>query len=256
MDTAIEHDKTVIFTTFVFQETPFWRSLLIANLLSLDWQSYASSWNHVTSWCIVLCPGFKKGWHFFWKDFLRKLRHFWVQYTPPYGRGLDYKIMGRFFSGLAQAWEWSFSSRASSVCIDYTQYTVYPSIYKQHTGKEELEVVSLVFVVFFSFPFLGLFLCQGSFFYVNQIGFIPEMPRNAGSEAGAWACFDEFNRIQVEVLSVPRQKIVSFVDFFSANSTSFTLLLDANSLRIPFDLFAFLCLYGEGSIRFWSESCI
>ena len=57
----------------------------------------------------------------------------------------------------------------------------------------------LFLLLFLSF-FLGLFLCQGADMSIGK-GYIILLQ----SEAGAWACFDEFNRIQVEVLSVPRQ---------------------------------------------------
>lgn len=62
---------------------------------------------------------------------------------------------------------------------------------------------------FFFFPslFWDCFFARGRFFMSIKSA-MHRNAKNSGSEAGAWACFDEFNRIQVEVLSVPRQKIV------------------------------------------------
>lgn len=49
-------------------------------------------------------------------------------------------------------------------------------------------------------------------------------------QTGAWGCFDEFNRINIEVLSVVAQQILSILSALSAGQTKF--LFDGQLIRL------------------------
>lgn len=49
-------------------------------------------------------------------------------------------------------------------------------------------------------------------------------------QTGAWGCFDEFNRINIEVLSVVAQQILSILSALSAKQTKF--LFDGQNIRL------------------------
>lgn len=50
------------------------------------------------------------------------------------------------------------------------------------------------------------------------------------TQTGAWGCFDEFNRINIEVLSVVAQQILSILSALSAKQTKF--LFDGQLIRL------------------------
>lgn len=50
------------------------------------------------------------------------------------------------------------------------------------------------------------------------------------AQTGAWGCFDEFNRINIEVLSVVAQQILSILSALSAGQTKF--LFDGQLIRL------------------------
>ena len=57
------------------------------------------------------------------------------------------------------------------------------------------------------------------------------------AQSGAWGCFDEFNRIQVEVLSVVAVQVKAIQDALKARRTKFSFMGETITLRNTVGIF-------------------
>lgn len=63
---------------------------------------------------------------------------------------------------------------------------------------------------------------------------------NVYAQTGAWGCFDEFNRINIEVLSVVAQQILAIMSALSAGSQRF--IFEGREIRLEWSCGIFITM--------------
>lgn len=92
------------------------------------------------------------------------------------------------------------------------------------------------------------------------------LPLSPAPQTGAWGCFDEFNRINIEVLSVVAQQILSILSALTANLTRF--YFEGFEINLVWSCGIFITMNpgrwrnqvtqgnGAGELGFWDKYCV